>query len=197
MTAQSLAFAEESVPGRLLGWFRSLLLGEALVGGGFAVLEFVRQTLDRLMPQSLAGNFQHVWDQLLPYYLGAAGAALALGLVTAGALLLLARPGRMPEQDGLPHEAQPAWFQLLLMLDAFACGSVMALELVRQLLNATLQRSLPAGQADILNLWARVAPYYPGNVLALLALVLVTVGAFLVLAVAGPGARRDVQGRLR
>ena len=87
-----------------------------------------------------------------------------------------------PSLKATPRMRLPAWFHILLVLDAFAAGGLMALELVRQLLDTIMQRSLPAGIGDLQNVWDHLFPTYLIYVAAIVALGVVTIGACTLLA---------------
>jgi len=86
-------------------------------------------------------------------------------------------------KDNLPKKQigpRPFWFVALLLLDAFALGGLVAIELVRQLLESIGNRLITVeAQAEILNILDHLFPYWLGYVGLSLLLGLITVGAYL------------------
>ena len=86
-------------------------------------------------------------------------------------------------RDNLPKKQigpRPLWFVALLLLDAFALGGLVAMELVRQLLESIGNRLITVeAQAEILNILDHLTPYWLGYVGVSLLLGLITAGAYL------------------
>ena len=75
---------------------------------------------------------------------------------------------------------RPLWFNALLLLDAFALGGLVAMELVRQLLEIIGNRLITVeAQSVILHVLDHLLPYWLGYVGVSLLLGLITVGAYL------------------
>ncbi len=86
-------------------------------------------------------------------------------------------------KDNLPQKQigpRPLWLNALLLLDAFALGGLVAMGLVRQLLESTMDRLITvAAQSEILNVLDHLLPYWLGYVGVSLLLGWITVGAYL------------------
>ena len=85
--------------------------------------------------------------------------------------------GNLPKKQIGPR---PIWFKALLLLDAFALGGLVAIELVRQLLESIGNRLITVeAQAEILNVLDHLLPYWLGYIGGSLLLGWITVGAYL------------------
>ena len=86
-------------------------------------------------------------------------------------------------KDNLPQKQlgpRPIWFKALLLLDAFVLGGLVAMGLVRQSLESTMNQLITVeAQAEILNILDHLFPYWLGYVGLSLLLGLITVGAYL------------------
>ncbi len=86
-------------------------------------------------------------------------------------------------KDNLPNKQlgpRPVWFNVLLLLDAFALGGLVAMGLVRQLLESIMNRLITVeAQSEILNVLDHLMPYRLGYAGVSLLLGLITVGAYL------------------
>ena len=75
---------------------------------------------------------------------------------------------------------RPIGFNALLLFDAFMLGGLVALGLVNQLLESTMDRLIKVeAQAEILNVLDHLIPYWVGYLGVSLLLGLTTVGAYL------------------
>ena len=88
-------------------------------------------------------------------------------------------------KDNLPKKQlgpRPLWFVALLLLDAFVLGGLVAMGLVRQSLESTMNQLITVeAQAEILNVLDHLLPYWLGYIGISLLLGLTTVGAYLCL----------------
>ncbi len=86
-------------------------------------------------------------------------------------------------KDNLPKKQigpRPLWFKALLLLDAFALGGLVAMELVRQLLQSIGNRLITVGaQSIILHVLDQLILYWLSYVEVSLFLGLITFGAYL------------------
>jgi hypothetical protein len=87
------------------------------------------------------------------------------------------------DQDKLPKNQvaqRPSTLCALLILDAFALGGLVAVELVRQLLISIMNRLISAAaQAEILNVLDHLFPYQVGYLGATFLISLITISAYL------------------
>ena len=86
-------------------------------------------------------------------------------------------------KDNLPEKQpgpRPIWFNALLLLNAFVLGGLVAMGLVRQLLESTMDQLIKVeAQAEILNVLDHLLPYWLGYIGVSLLLGWITVGAYL------------------
>lgn len=75
---------------------------------------------------------------------------------------------------------RPTWFNVLLLLDAFALGGLAVWRLVLTLLENIMQQLITGGaQAEIINVLDHLVPYWLAHTGVSLLLGLLTVGAYM------------------